>query len=337
MTTVADGLYQYGGMPVGPSGVPAPFTGNWYFVNPASGGDGNSGKSPTNAFATLYAAHAACTAGNNDVVVLMGNGSTTGSARLSTALAASVTSGATTGTLTWSKNATHLLGVTSPSMNPRARIAPPTGVYTQATFGSGNFVVVSAQGCYFSNISVFNGFSTGGTNQIAWTDSGGRNTYSNVSLFGMGDAASAADTGSHSLVLSGSTGENNFFGCQIGNDFSAARSAGVSELYFTGGSPRNRFNGCQISTWAGAAGAAWVEIPASGIDRYALFRDCAFNNAPGATTMTVGMLVNASPGGVVQMLNCLGTGATKFNTTAASVFTNQPAGNAAGGLGVAIT
>ncbi len=33
MTTVADGLFQYGGMPVTP-GVPVPFTGNTWFVDP---------------------------------------------------------------------------------------------------------------------------------------------------------------------------------------------------------------------------------------------------------------------------------------------------------------
>ena len=42
MTTVADGLFQYGGMPVG---MP-PYTGNWYWVDPVHGSDGNSGRSP---------------------------------------------------------------------------------------------------------------------------------------------------------------------------------------------------------------------------------------------------------------------------------------------------
>src|SRR4029077_15517143 len=111
-----------------------------------------------------------------DVCYLLGDGAATGTARLSTALAASVTSSATTGTLTWSKNACHLIGVTAPAMNfQRARIAPPSGTYTQSTFGSGNFVVVSASGCIFANFSLFNGFSTGGTNQICWTVNGSRN------------------------------------------------------------------------------------------------------------------------------------------------------------------
>jgi len=342
MTTFADGLFQYGGMPVGPGGVP-PFLGRYsktFFVDPVNGADGNPGTSPQQALATLYRAHALMTSGNNDVCYLIGNGGTSGSARLSTANAQSVDSSATSGTLNWTKSACHLIGITAPSVNGRARIAPPTGTYTQATFGSGNFIVVSGQGCYFSNFSVFNGFSTGGTNQIAWTDSGGRNCYNNVGFFGMGDATSAASTGSHSLVLSGTTGESQFFGCQIGNDFSVARSSGVSELYMSGGIPRVKFIDCEISTWAGAAGCFWLAIPASGIDRYVLFRRCIFTNptlgGPGATAMTVGMSIDASPGGVVMMSDCMSQGATKF-TTGGLAFTNLPASAAGGGLGTAIT
>lgn len=339
MTTVADGLYQYGGMPV-LSGIP-PFVGNngnskTFFVDPVNGADGNPGTAPNRAFATLYRAHQMMTAGANDVCFLIGNGGTTGSARLSTALAQSVDSTATSGTLNWTKNACHLIGIAAPSVNTRARIAPPTGTYTQATFGSGDFVVVSAQGCYFANFSVFNGFSTGGTNQIAWTDSGGRNMYNGVDIFGMGDAASAADTGSHSLLITGSTGENRFVDCQLGNDFSVARSSGVSEIAFASGSPRNKFLGCTISTWAGAAGCFWTAFPASSIDRYVMFDRCTFTQPPGGTTMTVGFSVNASPGGVILMPNCLTYGATKI-TTGGLAFTNLPAAAAGGGLGVAIT
>ena len=147
MTTFADGLYQYGGMPVGPAGVPVPFTGNWWFVDPVNGADGNPGNSPQRALATLYRAIALAESGNNDVVVLIGNGASSGSARLSKALAQSVDSTATTGTLNWNKNAVHLIGVAAPTrIGERARIAPPTGTYTQSTFGSGSFVVVSGHG-----------------------------------------------------------------------------------------------------------------------------------------------------------------------------------------------
>lgn len=339
MTTFADQLFQLGGVPVG-LGIPFSKYSKAFFVDPVNGSDGNSGRSLNLPLQTLYAAHNLMTSGNNDACFLIGNGNSSGSARLSTAGAQVIDSTVTAGTLVWSKSACHLIGVGAPSVNSRARIAPPTGTYTQATFGSGNFVTVSGQGCVFSNFSVFNGFSTGGVNQIAWTDSGGRNFYQGVDLFGMGDAASAADTGSHTLKLSGTTGESIFMGCQIGSDFSVARSSGVSEITFSGGIPRVKFIDCDISTWAGAAGCFWADIGAAAIDRYVLFRRCVFTNptlgGPGATAMTVGFSINAAPGGVILMPDCLSQGATKL-TTGGLAFTNMPAGAAGGGLGVAIT
>jgi hypothetical protein len=326
------------GVPV-MSGMPLPFTGDYWFVDPLHGSDSFEGNQPTRAFKTLYRAQAAATADQNDVVILMGSGDTTGTARLSLANAQSVDPTATTGVLTWAKNGVHLIGVTAPTgISQRARIAPPSGTYTQATFNSGNFVVVTASGCLFANFSVFHGFSTGGTNQIAWTDSGGRNAYVNVNLQGAGDAASAADTGSHSLLISAG-GENLFSGCTIGLD-TTPRSSGFSEIAFSGASPRNVFDRCIVETNAAAVGCFWISIATLGIDRYVLFRDTAFTNptlgGPAATAMTVGMNIPASPGGAVITQNCLSYGATKLTTGGLAV-TNLPASAAGGGLVTAIT
>lgn len=336
MTTVADALYQYGGMPVGPSGVPVPFTGNWWFVDPTNGADGNNGKSPGRAFQTLYKAHAQAASGNNDVVILIGNGS----AILSLANAQSVTPAATTGTLTWSKNQLHLLGISGPTVvGQQAVITTPSGTYTQATFNSGNIVNVTGTGCYFANVQARARFSTGGVNQILWTEGGGGNTYSNMSFRGMDDAASAADTGSHSLLVA--SNDNTFVGGTIGLD-TRARSSGISEMIFTTAARHNYFQGVTIQTNAGAAGCFWASIGAAGIDMYVTFSACAFINptlgspSVAATAMTVGMSINASAGGVVILLDCISYGATKITTTGLA-FTNQAAGAAGGGLGVAIT
>ena len=82
----------------GVGGIPL-VGGNYYFCDPANGSDGNDGTSPESAVATLYRLHALMTAGQNDVGYLIGNGASSGSARLSTALAQSIDSTATTGTL----------------------------------------------------------------------------------------------------------------------------------------------------------------------------------------------------------------------------------------------
>lgn len=316
MTTFADGVFQYGGMPVTP-GVPVPFTGDAYFVDPVNGADGNNGRKPSAAFATLYAAHAACTSGNNDVVYLIGNGAASGSARLSLANAQVVDSTATAGTLNWTKNATHLIGICAPtSTAQRARIAPPSGTYTQATFGSGNFVVVSGGGCYFSNISVFNGFSTGGTNQICWTDTGSRNCYVNVNFGGMGDAASAQNTGSRSLkVGSGGSGENTFIGCTIGLD-TVTRTVANASLELAGGTPRNRFSNCVFPFQTSNAGVLGVLGTGNAcVDRYNLFENCKFVNNIKSTSTTMTVLTSfttASPGGLLLMTDCTLVGIGEF-------------------------
>ena len=313
LTNFPNGISSFGIPVLG--GAPGPFTGNYFFVDPLNGSDGNTGKAPKKAFATLYQAYKMCLEGNNDVVYLISNGLDTSTARLSTALAQGVNSTATTGVLTWAKDATHLIGITAPGINGRARIAPPTGTYTMATFGSGNFVVVTASGCLFQNITAFHGFSTGGASQICWTDSGGRNSYLNCNFLGMGDAASAASTTGRSLLLTGTNGECVFTCCTVGLD-TTPRSTGASEMEISGGCPRNEFNSCMIATNSAAGADFWLKVGASGMDRYVLFDNCTFVNpiASAATTLTTGFSMNASPGGAVLLQNCLTYGATAIDT-----------------------
>ena len=337
MTTFADGVFQYGGMPVTP-GVPVPFTGKTFFVDPVNGADGNNGKSPERAFATLYAAHDRCTSGNNDVVYLIGNGAASGTARLSTALAQTIDSTVTAGTLVWSKSATHLIGVTAPtSYGSRARIAPPTGTYTMATFGSGNFVTVSGAGCYFANISLFHGFSTGGASQICWTDSGSRNYYANVHFGGAGDAASAQATTSRSLKVSGS-GEHNFVRCTIGLD-TVAKTVANASLEFAGATVRNRFTECLFPFQAAAATLGILGTGNGCIDRHQIFERCLFINNVKSTSTTMTALLSfttASPGGLIVFKDCDTVGITKIGDTngLANSYVSNVGGAATGGLNV---
>ena len=71
MTTFADGLYQYGGQPVG-TGLP-PTPGNIYFVDYTNGVDAGSGKNPTQPWKTVEYAYDRVTSGNDDVIALMGS------------------------------------------------------------------------------------------------------------------------------------------------------------------------------------------------------------------------------------------------------------------------
>lgn len=73
MTTYADGLYQFGGIPVTP-GVPAtggPPTGNVFYVQTTNGVNAGGGKSPTAPYQTLPYALTQATASNGDIIYLM--------------------------------------------------------------------------------------------------------------------------------------------------------------------------------------------------------------------------------------------------------------------------
>jgi hypothetical protein len=337
-TTNLDWLEVSGVPTFGMGGWPA-FTGTWFFVDPANGSDGNTGAADS-PLQTIYRAYALMTAGKNDVCVIVGDGSTTGTARLSTALAQSVDPTATTGTLTWAKNACHLIGMTAPTnVAQRARIAPPSGTYTQATFGSGNFIVVSASGCYFSNFSIFNGFSTGGTNQIALTVSGGRNYFQNVNIGGMGDAASAQDTGSRSLLVTG-TGENTFVGCTIGLD-TVTRTVANASLELAGATPRNSFIDCIFPFQTSAATVLGIlGTGAACIDRWTEFDRCKFINNVQSTSTTMSGLATlpASAGGLLLLKDCTAVGITEWGTDATTRGQEYVDGGAptAGSTGIAV-
>src|ERR1017187_6800547 len=99
------------GVPVLGGIMGIPFTGTYWFVDPVNGLDGNQGTSPSQALQSLYRAVSLAGNGTNDVIVLIGNGLSTGTARLSLAAAQAVDSTATSGVLKWNKNALHLIGI----------------------------------------------------------------------------------------------------------------------------------------------------------------------------------------------------------------------------------
>lgn len=313
-TNYPNGLTSFGVLTMGANGIPLT-NGQVFFVDYVNGADGNDG-SGSSPMKTIYAAYNRAVSGRNDVIVVIGDGTSTGTQRLSLANAQAVNSAATAGTLVLNKNAVHIVGMSAESPNSRARLAPPTGTYTQATFGSGNFVTLSGSGCIISNISLFNGFSTGGNNQICFTVSGERNYFSNVQFGGAGDAASAQSTTSRSLKISG--GENRFDRCQIGLD-TVTRTVANASLEFSGGAARNEFWDCNFPFYTSSATTLGIlGSAASCIDRTTLFRGCTFGNAAqsGSTTMSGLVTLPASAGGLFLMKDCTLVGITEFGTDA---------------------
>ena len=342
---------EVSGVPTMGMGGLLPFTGNWYFVDYYRGSDGNPGTADS-PLQTLYQAHAKATDGNNDVIVIVpapiSTSASNGTQRLSTAIAQLTDATATTGTLTWSKSATHLIGLGGPAMSNRTRIAPPT-TYTAATFGATgmSLVNVTGQGCIFANFQIYAGFSTNvGNGHIAWTDAGGRNTYVGVAFLGINDTYSAGtSTNSRSLVVSGSLGENTFVGCQIGGD-ATTRATATYSLELTGGSPRNKFIDCTFPNMVSVNTASPVRIGGSGIDRWVLFKGCLFINPSitgsmgGNESTSITDIVSnvASPGGTIMMQNCTASGFNGIAATVTNVVTSDPgpAATNAGTLATAV-
>lgn len=296
----------------GPAGLP--FEGNHYFVAPDVGKDGNDGLSPATSLATLTAALAKCTDGNNDVIYLLGDGTTGATARLDSNLA-------------WNLDATHLIGVTAPTrVAQRARIAPTSGVdFT-------NLVTVTGDGCMFLNFSTYHGYETSEA-QICWTDQGERNYYGNVQFGGFGGILGADHTGSRALVVGAAgtgRGEHTFENCVIGLD---TRTRGVANaaLEFVGGSPRNTFRNCTFPSHLDASTALAVMIGTGGIDRWVLFDNCSFLNF--GSVMTQVFSAGASAGGNVLLQNCGAVNVTDWSTVQNVVYSNTPAANEAGGIG----
>lgn len=278
-------------------------TGNIVYLDPFGGLDSNSGEAPTAAVTTLATAYDKLREGKNDVVALISNGLTTSTARLSSGF-------------TWSKNAAHIVGVSSGvNISNRSRIAP-----TAAATAFANFFTVSGSGCRFQNVQWFHGFDTGTTSAIAMAVTGGRNMFANCHIAGMGDTASAQSAGSRSLKISG-TGENMFVDTTIGLDTISSNTSNAA-IEFAGGAPRNQFIGCLLPRMTSSATTVFIVVSAAaGSDRFQYFRDCSFINAikSTSTAMTGAALLAASMGGMLVFKDCTIVGCTKVGADATSL------------------
>ncbi len=290
--------------------------GNFYYVNPATGSDGNGG-APSQPVATLGRALALATPGNNDVVVLVGDGSTVGTARLSS-------------TLTWNKDATHLVGITAPSIfNQRARIAPPT----TATVNINPLIDITANGCIFDNFSIFQGIGQAATDEQLLTIEGSRNDFSNVAFGGMGAANGAARAGSYIIGLNGGA-ENTFTNCSIGLE-TEPRSAANASVKLLAAGQRNDFINCVFDMYPTANSPLFLDASLAGAlnGGTMMFQRCIFRgliSASGGTQPTATASVAAALNGDVYFDFC-STIAAKW-ATSTEVHVSGAAASGTGGV-----
>ncbi|MFI5324493.1 MAG: hypothetical protein ACHQ6U_13490, partial [Thermodesulfobacteriota bacterium] len=249
------------------------------------------GTAPSRAVKTLSAALALCTAGNNDVVVIIGDGASDATIRMSA-------------TLDWNKNATHLVGITAPTWEAqRARIAPPT---TQTT-NINPLLTVSASGCYFANFSFFQGVGQASTDEQLINITGMRNYFERIHFGGMGHANGAARAGSYIMKFTNGD-ENTFESCAIGLE-TIQRSAANGSIVIASGSQRNRFINCEFPMAASATSPLWLDASAAGAlnGSTMIFRSCLFRNLlniSSAQTPAVVCTVNGSVNGTIIFDKC---------------------------------
>jgi hypothetical protein len=308
-------------------------TGNVFYCDPVNGLDTNNGLSPSvvplgggqGPVQSLQAGYNLLRSGFNDVLVLIGNGTSTGSARL-------------VATFTWAKNAAHLIGVCAPSaVSQRARIANATAA---AAFA--NFFVVSGNGCLFSNLSWFQGFAAGIAAEILVTITGSRNAFLNCDFEGMGDATGAGSSTSRILLISGGGQENAFYHCNFGID-TVQRTTANATIEFQNGSTRNTFEDCtfpidssdgnQFIIYAAAAAA---------LDRYNLFKRCVVLSAvqSGGTALTAAIKLAAAAGGMIVLFDCMTVGVTTIAadaTSAGQIYAYGPATSTSAYLAGSVT
>lgn len=294
-TNFPGGLTSMGIPLLGGGTVPFGPTSKVFFVSGAEGSDGHDGTTPKKAVASVSKAHSLCTSGKNDVVFVMGNGQTSGTAR-------------ETATITWSKHSTHLVGVAAPGLvGQRARISMASG-----TSDVTPQLLVSGQGCMFSNLHLFQNFSTGAAN-VCVSITGYRNVFLNCHIAGGGSETGASHAGMRSLVVesAGTEGENYFKGCTIGLDTIHRGGAASAEIEFKNATNRNVFEDCLILARTTGSAHRLVHIGASGISRWVIFKNCVFleeTSDPGGTAMTEMMNVPTSAGGFVLCQNCVVVG-----------------------------
>lgn len=303
-------------------------TGKVFYLDPVNGSDAYDGSSPSipapgqaqGPLQSLLAGYNALRSGYNDTLVIIGNGTASGSVRITS--------------FTWAKNATRVVGICAPSaVSQRARIANPT---TAGLVITANFFTVSGNGCLFQNLSWFQGAGAGQTGiaaAICLTVSGQRNAFINCDVEGMGDSTAATDAGSRNVLLS--AGENYFQHCNIGLDTVTRTNANAS-VEISNNAARNIFENCTFPIYS-SDGLQYILLVANaaGIDRFVAFRACLFMNAlgSGSTILAVLFKLAASAGGVALLDIASNWIATAIGdaTTKAQVYMGGVAGVATGG------
>ncbi len=279
-------------------GVPRGPESKVFLVSAVHGNDGNDGLSWKRPLKTVEAAYALCTTLHNDVVLVLGEG----------------TSFQPTAALTWAKDFCHLIGLNSGGAEPRSRIKSAAALATTP------FVTWSGDGCLVRNISFWHETSNAaGLVNVYVT--GGRNTFDGCQFAGAVGTNNASGARSLKLGTADCSG-NTFRNCWIGTD-TIQEAAGVVDLEIGASTMHTLFDSCIFAHSAGATAQPHVTVNAAP-GRLNLFRKCLFiNEVPSVVQAEVfktnGALAESS---VIFVDECWKYGATDWNHDNQGVITN---------------
>ncbi len=313
------------GVPLFGLGGLIPVPGDVYFVHPANAAaaDGFAPGNPLKPRLTISSCQTSMTANQNDVAVIIGNGSAAATNIVSESAAQ-----------TWSKDLTHICAGQMERVAHRASIRPDATSITITITQSGD-------GCVFANFHLTNQATAAANRALVIT--GQRNSYYNMHI-AAGFNQTGADQADMADILMpvGGNGECYFENCTVGLD-TVNRAGASSNILFTSGgtSTRNEFRYCRFISVCDATGFIPVSIPSLAIDRYLIFDNCVFTSAgafTGGSTPAQCLSVNASIGGVVIFKQSIAVGFTALETTASTnVYVQDLYGAGTTGLAIANT
>jgi hypothetical protein len=277
-------------------GVPRSKDSKIFVVDYVNGSDSSTGLKWASPLKTVEAALAKCTTLKNDVVLLVGNG----------------TSNLQTAAVAWNLDFCHLIGLNSGGPEPRSRVSSPAALATTP------FITWSGDGCIVRNISFWHTTSNAaGLVNVSVT--GERNSFEGCQFAGCGGAN--AVTGGRHLKVTGSG--NSFKGCIVGLD-TIMSVDGMAGVEFDAGAMHTTFDECQFLTSTNGTTFAHVLIPAAAdVGRFNLFRKCIFineGNGVQAEVFTIGAALPVASR--VYAVDCWEYGATEWETTNNGLVTN---------------
>ncbi len=318
LTNFTNGITSFG-IPV--FGTLPAIRGQYYFVDPDGGSNGDTGKSIAKAVADIEQAYSLCEDAVGDGIVLISRGNS-----------GSTTTSYLSASIDWTKSSITVVGMCAPTrFSNRSRIST-------AETSLPYLIDVQGHNNIFVNISLYNG----GSNALAvgcLKVTGSRNYFGNVHA--MGGAGKTPAANDRSLELVGE--ENHFESCTFGTDTFDGGNKALAPIYLNGSGSdgaRNYFHRCMtLSQAASGTAQAAVRIggAGAGITRNVIFEKCIFQVykaglTPAAQASAVTAVAWPNNGNII-MMDCAFFGFAKVQAVDNEVvYTTSTASSANGGI-----